>query len=192
MSFSISGCGNSLAVNEFYKSEKSETAKGADTAESVKSDQTTKEIKLEETIQELATKDAAKGVYMGPEYQQVHREYVSEVSPDRGAYIAQAKAKHRYDLKRSVDDLLDLLFHTPEKEKKSYSDDNLSEVYDEDGELIAGHSNMDGLWMPIPTAAENARDMKLTFMYYDYYHNARQAMKASEASGTGAVLDVQA
>lgn len=194
MPLSVSGCGETSIQNGFLKCEKAVTAKSDDAAALAKDKETTEESALEATIKELAQKDAAKDVYMGSEYQQFHRKYVSEVSPDRAAYIAKAKAKakHRYNIKQAVDSLLDLLFHTPEKEKQYVSDDDVSEVFDDDGELIAGHSNMDGLWFPLPTAAENARDMKLTFMYYDAYHDARQAMKAGGTTDTGAVLDIQA
>lgn len=152
-----------------------------------------KKSKLEETVIAMAKKDAADGVYMGDEFMELRKAYVSEVSPDRNAAIAEVASmtseNASFDLDCDLDKWIAMLLGLSYKAECSYSSSGLDTagIFDGNGELIATYNWQSG-WTSVSTSAENERHDELKSIYYNAYHEARQSLKEGQ---TGSLLNLQ-
>ncbi|MGN0143403.1 MAG: hypothetical protein ACI398_00370 [Clostridium sp.] len=173
--------------NNINKSIKCDTINKNDTTKNSKKSQ------LEETVIAMAKKDAADGVYMGDEFMELRKAYVSEVSPDRNAAIAEVTARASenasFDLDCDLDKWIAMLLGLPYKAECTYSASGLNTagIFDENGELIATYNWQSG-WTSVSTSAENERHDELKSIYYNAYHEARQSLKEGQ---TGSLINIQ-
>lgn len=185
---------NKKTVNDSYKAVSNEAKSKVSSVNDIKDD---KQSELEKKITAMAKKDAANGIYMDKEFSAFRKAYVAEVSPDRGAAIAQVMSKlnnekQSFELSCDPDPWITMLLGLDYKAEGVYSESGhpSAEIYNEGNELIASYNWQSG-WTSVSTKAETARHEEVKMIYYQAYHEARQQLNGNSYAA-GSLINIEA
>ena len=148
-----------------------------------------------EDVKAQAKKDASAGVYMGDDFHKLETEYRDKyVSPDRSKATAEADKIVRQTPARSGEAYYRMAgsSYTVGIQKGYRSS---SEVYNQNGEVIARKQGSYGSWTKVTTKAENYASQETSRIYNEAYRAARmdtRGVQQVKDNSKGMHLDVRA
>lgn len=152
-------------------------------------------------IKAYARKDARKGVYMSPEFNQMRLAHMKQyVSPDRDGPKAevmsaiQAALREPHPLLQALEIMLEKLSGGGSANLKISGVQQAAEIYAPNGENIASYNSLGGGWTDIQTKEEHKFFGESTWAYLQAFREARAEMRAAQTpdpSG-GTAVDLRA
>lgn len=139
---------------------------------------------LEERIAALAREDAARGVYMGPEFLRLRKGEVESIAPDRAALERAIDPQNQKALReaREADErwLRLLSGERYRVRRQSRGAGSAIHVLDKNGDEILTYTAGVG-WQKKESKAENRVHGILKAVYLDAYHAARQQIRTAQS-----------
>lgn len=153
-------------------------------------------------IKAHAKKDAERGVYMSPEFNQMRLSYMEQnVSPNRSGPKAevmsaiQAALKEPHPMLQALEKMLEKLSGGGSANLKISGIQQAAEVYAPNGENIASYNSLGGGWTDIQTKEEHKFLDESTGVYLQAYREARSEIKSATqeetAQDSASAMDVR-